>query len=45
MRDIYLLIVDVVIGGGDADGNEVGDDDVSSRSSMISRGTFPLKMS
>jgi hypothetical protein len=37
-QGIYLLNVDVVAGGEDADGDEAGDDGVRSRSSMSGRG-------
>ena len=37
-QEIYLLNVDVVAGDKDADGDEVGDDGVRSRSSMSSGG-------
>ena len=37
-QEIYLLNIDVVAGGEDADGDEVGDDGARSRSSMSSGG-------
>ena len=37
-QEIYLLNVDVVAGGKDADGDEAADDDARSRSSMSGGG-------
>ena len=37
-QEIYLLNIDVVAGGEDADGDEAGDDGVRSRSSMSGGG-------
>jgi hypothetical protein len=43
-REIYLLIVDVVVGGGDVDSDEVGDDGARSRLSISGGRTSLLKM-
>jgi len=43
-RELYLLVVDVVVGGGDADGDEADGDVSMSRSSMSGGGMFPLSI-